>query len=142
MNQPASLWSGKNVGKLYAPQKNVVYAEGEAFARSKGLPSAAEDTFKVAVLLVDEQVDFVHSDGALSVPGAIDDTIRLCEWIIRGTQSGQLTHIAGSLDSHVPLQIFFPPWWINTQTGELPAPFTPITVADIENGLWAPRVSG
>jgi nicotinamidase-related amidase len=84
---------------------------------------------------VDAQVDFVHEDGALSVPGAVADTRRTIEWIYR--HLGEITTIAASLDSHLPVQIFYPAWWVN-HTGEHPAPFTLISWEDIETGRWFP----
>jgi nicotinamidase-related amidase len=87
------------------------------------------------LLLVDTQVDFVHLDGALSVPGAVDDTRRTIEWLFRNL--GQVTTIASSLDSHVPIQIFSPTWWMNAD-GQHPAPFTPISSGDVATKKWQP----
>ena len=45
--------------------------------------------------------------------------------------------IAASLDSHVPIQIFFPTWWQNAE-GRHPDPMTPISSEDVKNGRWKP----
>ncbi len=119
------------VGKLYIPHT----AEVIDAARTANVPPANMDQRQVMLLLVDPQVDFVHEDGALSVPGAVDDTSRTIEWIFRNL--GQITGIAASLDSHIPTQIFFSSWWIN-EAGEHPAPFTPITGEDVNKGIWQP----
>ena len=119
------------VGALYAPRMVATVEAG----RAAGLPPAIEDVQRVILVLVDTQVDFVHADGALSVPGAVEDTCRTIEWIFRNTP--RLTTIAASLDSHVPIQIFFPTWWAGPD-GEHPAPYTAITAADVAVERWRP----
>jgi nicotinamidase-related amidase len=91
------------------------------------------DERRTVLLLVDAQVDFIHVDGALSVPGAVDDTRRTIEWLFRNL--GQVTTIAASLDSHVPIQIFSPTWWVD-ETGQHPMPFTPISSEQVQKGKW------
>lgn len=125
------------VGELYLPNNAEAFKEGVNLR----LPSASQDTLKVLLILVDMQIDFVFANGALSVPGGIKDVIRIINWILSHTVSGELTRIAASLDSHIPYQIFFPSWWTNAQ-GENPEPYTVITSADLLAGKWFPRVSG
>lgn len=119
------------VGRLYAPDLNRVVAAG----RTAGCSPAADDQERTLLLLVDAQVDFIHADGALSVPGAIEDTRRTIEWIYN--RLDRITTIAASLDSHLPIQIFFPTWWAGPD-GTHPAPFTPIESADVRAGRWRP----
>ena len=123
------FYEPSRVGQLYAPRM----AETIEAGRGAGPPPAAEDTRRVILVLVDTQVDFIHTDGALSVPGAVADTRRTIEWIFRNT--ARLTTIAASLDSHVPIQIFFPTWWAGPD-GEHPAPYTTITAADVLAERW------
>jgi nicotinamidase/pyrazinamidase len=125
------FYDSKRVGQLYAPDMASVVDEG----RAAGLSPAALDQERTILVLVDTQVDFVHADGALSVPGAVDDTRRTIEWIFRRVD--RLTTIAASLDSHLPIQIFFPTWWADA-AGQHPAPFTPISSADLTAGRWIP----
>jgi nicotinamidase-related amidase len=119
----------ERVGQLFAP--NAVSAV--EVGRRAGLRPSSTDRFRTLLLLVDAQVDFVHPDGALSVPGAVEDTRRTIEWLYRN--AGEITTIAASLDSHVPIQIFFPTWWIDRE-GHHPAPFTTIHSSDVERGRW------
>lgn len=119
------------VGTFYIPGTTSAIRQGRAAAQQP----ASEDSRRVILLLVDPQVDFIHEDGTLSVPGAVDDTRRTIEWIF--THVNVLTAIAASLDSHIPTQIFYPTWWVNPQ-GDHPAPFTAITHADVEKGIWQP----
>ncbi|RPJ02830.1 MAG: hypothetical protein EHM39_00985 [Chloroflexi bacterium] len=125
------FYNPMQVGKLYVPHTADVIDE----AREAGAPPAHQDQRKVMLLLVDPQVDFVHEDGALSVPGAVDDTCRTIEWIFRNLS--QITGIAASLDSHIPTQIFFSSWWVN-EAGDHPAPFTTITGKDVDEQRWQP----
>ncbi len=129
--QTPDFYRAERVGTLYVPDVAAAVQAGQAL----GLPPAEKDARRVLLLLVDPQVDFVHTDGALSVPGAVEDTRRTIAWIF--AHVGALTRIAVSLDSHIPTQIFFPTWWLGPQ-GEHPAPFTPITAAEVEAGRWKP----
>ncbi len=119
------------IGTLYAPHIDAATRAG----RSAKTPPASDDTERVYLLLVDMQVDFVHPDGALAVPGAVDDTRRLIEWIYNNV--GQITTIGATLDSHLPLQIFHPPWWVDAN-GEHPQGYTPISSDDVKSGKWTP----
>ena len=126
-----SYYDPARIGQLYNP--NVAAAAD--FGLKAGFTPAYRDDFRVFLLLVDIQADFVHPDGALSVPGAIEDTRRIIEWIY--THAGQITQIGATLDSHLPIQIFSPTWWAN-RDGEHPAPYTEITSQEVKNGAWTP----
>lgn len=121
----------KAVGKLYIPNTNAAVQAGKA----AGIRPAEEDTSRTALLLIDEQVDFIHEDGALSVPGAVKDTQRIIEWMYNHADS--ITKIIASLDSHLPIQIFSPAWWVDSR-GNHPEPYTPIPSEDVRSGKWKP----
>ncbi|MEO1164410.1 MAG: nicotinamidase, partial [Chloroflexota bacterium] len=95
MTQPA-FYAPEKVGTLYTPDTNAAIAAGNAV----DVAPASEDSTRTALLLIDAQVDFIHEDGALYVPGAIEDTRRTIEWIFNNI--GSITKIYGSLDSHLP----------------------------------------
>jgi len=126
-----SFYHSEKVGTLYTPDTPEAIHQGQ----QAGLPPANGDQQRVILLLVDPQVDFIHPDGSLSVPGAVDDTRRTIEWIFRHASS--LTAIAASLDSHIPTQIFYPTWWTDAD-GRYPDPFTVITGTDVNGGHWRP----
>lgn len=90
---------------------------------------------KTYLLLVDIQVDFVHPEGSLAVPGAVEDTRRTVEWLYNNL--AEVTTIGATLDTHIPGQIFYPQWWVNAD-GEHPAPYTQITLQDVSDGRWNP----
>ena len=121
----------ERVGSLFQPKIQAAVAAGGALS----LRPARKDERPVALILVDMQMDFVHRDGALFVPGAIDDCRRVVEWIYRHV--GTISKIYLSLDSHYPLQIFFSTWWRDAD-GRRPPPNTIISAADVRAGIWQP----
>lgn len=121
------------VGTWYEPRTLDVVNAAHRDQRA----AAGDDEARVLLLLVDPQVDFIHTDGSLAVPGAVDDTRRTIEWLFANLD--RVTSIIASLDTHTPLQIFYPTWWVNAQ-GEHPAPFTPITEQQVQDGIWQPTV--
>ena len=129
--QVPSYYDASRVGKLFAPDVKRIIEEGNKV----NVNPATNDSRKVALILVDAQIDFVHTDGALSVPGAVEDTKRTIDWLYRNV--AQVSQIIASLDTHVPDQIFYPPWWIN-QKGEHPLAFTAITSDEVKSGIWMP----
>jgi nicotinamidase/pyrazinamidase len=110
-------------------------------AGSQGnLRAADEDQERIALVLVDYQHDFVDPSGTLSVPGAQDDIARFLTWFY--TYAHKITRVYASLDTHLPLQIFYPSWWKNPRTGENPEPLTIITEEDVMNEAWVPVFPG
>jgi nicotinamidase-related amidase len=114
--------------------------QAQQWAIRHQLPEAAQDQQQVALLLIDVQNTFCQPDfelfvGGRSGRGAIEDNIRLCEFIYR--QLGSLTQIIATLDTHQAQQIFHPCFWVNP-AGEQPAPMTIIQAADVQQGTWRP----
>ena len=93
---------------------------------------------RIRLLIIDPQVDFCdgQANGALPVSGAYNDMVRLAAFIDR--MGARIDDISVTLDSHRTIDIAHPAWWINSK-GTNPAPFTLITVADVEAGVWTPR---
>lgn len=73
---------------------------------------------------------------ALPVAGGDADMKRLAAFIDR--VGSKLYDIHVTLDSHNPVDIAHPTWWVNGQ-GAAPAPFTLIGAADVKSGLWRAR---
>jgi nicotinamidase/pyrazinamidase len=119
------------VGARFTPKLSAAIAAGQA----AGLAPSEDDRRRTLLLLVDPQVDFIHSNGALSVPGAVEDTRRTIAWMV--DHAGEITDVAVSLDSHLPLQIFYPTWWQDDAGGH-PEPFTPIAAEEVDAGRWHP----
>jgi nicotinamidase-related amidase len=113
-------------------------AEAEAWARRHGLPPAARDAVRICLMSIDCQNTFCIPDfelfvGGKSGDGAVQDNIRLCEFIYRNL--GILTEIDPTLDTHTAMQIFHSVFLVN-EAGEHPAPMTPISLEEVEQGRW------
>jgi nicotinamidase-related amidase len=89
-----------------------------------------------AFLIIDAQYDFCHPNGALYVPGAEKDMERLSRFI--SANAPKIDHICITLDSHPVNDISHPSFW-QDKNGKFPAPFTQITLADVQGGQWTPR---
>lgn len=125
----SSLYDPSQIGKNYEPRL-VEFANAGKKAK---LSPAANDKVKTMLLIVDNQRDFVHADGALSVPGALGDVERLIDWIYKNAHG--ISAICASLDTHTKMQIFHSAWW-RDNSGKHPEPFTQITLEDIKAGKW------
>lgn len=101
-------------------------ANDEQFTPSK------QNKERVLFIGIDVQQDFMDN-GALGVPGAHSDVERMTRFIFNNMD--KISNIAVSIDTHTPHQIFHPCWWID-ENGNNPAPYTPITLADLDSGKW------
>ena len=113
--------------------------EAQEWAEKHAVRPAAEDDFRTCLLLVDVQNTFCIPDyelfvGGRSGKGAVEDNIRLCQFIYRNLPN--ISKIACTMDTHTAMQIFHEVFWIN-DVGEHPIPLqTLITQDDIETGKW------
>lgn len=85
------------------------------------------------VLLIDPQRCFTQQYGALYVPNAENDMEAIARFI--KNHSDDIGSIAITGDFHPSVMISFPNYWVN-ENGENPKPFTVISVADVESGVW------
>ncbi len=119
----------------YAQRAN----EAAAWADEHDLQPASEDEAEVCLVLVDCQNTFCIPGFELFVAGrsgrgAVEDNVRLCEFIYRNL--GVITQIAPTMDTHTVMQIFHPVFWVN-DAGEHPAGGqTIIAVDDVRKGIW------
>ena len=105
-----------------------------------GIKAAGTDRFKLGVLAIDVQDTFCHPKGELYVAGmsgtgAVDDSIRLVEFIYRNL--GVISGLSCTLDTHRMFAVFHPSFLVD-DNGQHPAPFTQVTNADIKAGTWRP----
>jgi nicotinamidase-related amidase len=133
---PPDFYKPETVNTLYQPDVQGASQAGHAHYQRNPKP-AANDQRRILTWLIDIQVDFVFPapTGSLSVPGALEDTQRTIEWLYRNVD--HISHIAASLDTHLPFQIFYPSWWRDT-AGNPPEPFTVITAAEVQSRKWQP----
>ena len=113
--------------------------QGENWAKQYQISPADADQTRIGLLLIDVQNTFCLPGfelyvGGQSQQGAIEDNIRLCEFIYRHLHC--FTEIIATMDTHFAIQIFHPIFWVNDQ-GEHPTPGTTIiSHQDIEKGVW------
>ena len=113
--------------------------EAKNWATKHNIQSAASDTNRICLLIIDAQNTFCLPEfelfvGGRSGSGAVDDNLRLCEFIYRNLD--RITTIAPTMDTHTAMQIFHPIFWINA-AGEHPQPAaTSITLEDVQTGIW------
>ncbi len=103
-----------------------------------GIQPAGEDSYRIALVLVDVQNTFCLPNfelyvGGRSGTGAVDDNRRLCEFIYRNL--GILSRITLTLDTHQAMQIFHSIFLID-EGGEHPSPLTLVSADDIASGRW------
>lgn len=91
----------------------------------------------VHLLIIDPQNDFCDPSGALCVPGANGDMLRLSEFI--KLHRKHITRIFVTLDQHHFIDVAHPAMW-KDKRGNHPAPFTIISSADIKNEVWTPVI--
>jgi nicotinamidase-related amidase len=113
--------------------------EAREWAQRHGIEPAASDTRRLCLLLIDCQNTFCVPEfelfvGGRSGQGAVEDNVRLCEFIYRNL--GAITEIVPTLDTHTTIQIFHPIFWVN-EAGEHPVGAqTVISPDDLEQGVW------
>ncbi len=109
------------------------------WARQHDLRPVESGESKVALLLVDCQNTFCVPGfelfvGGRSGMGAVEDNIRLCQFIYRNLAT--ISQIVVTMDTHRAIQIFHPVFWIG-KSGEHPiGGHTIITLEDLQRGVW------
>ena len=123
----------ERVGEVWKVEYEERASNAEASARKEGIRSAAEDRFRICLVAVDIQNTFCTPGFELFVPGAVEDSRRLCEFVYRNL--GSITEIVPTLDTHQAIQIFHAAFLVDAD-GNRPAPYTLISAEDIESGRW------
>ncbi len=113
-------------------------ASASAWASEHKITPASDDEFRICLIVVDAQNTFCIPGfelfvGGRSGSGAVDDNRRLCGFIYRNLH--RITEIVPTMDTHQEMQIFHGIFFVN-ERGEHPAPYTSISVEDIEEGRW------
>ncbi|MEG4106195.1 isochorismatase [Microcoleus sp. S13_C5] len=129
----------KKVDQVWRVTYQQRAAEAKQWAKKYSIQPATSDTNQICLLIIDAQNTFCLPEfelfvGGRSGSGAVDDNLRLCEFIYRNLNA--ITTIAPTMDTHTAMQIFHPIFWIN-EAGEHPLPAaTSITLEDVQQGIW------
>jgi len=116
----------------------------DLLAKAEPIESAIKDTSTTLLLGIDLQYDFLGDNedppnyGALGVPGSHEDMRRLLNWTY--DYLDKITLIKLSKDTHNVYQVFHPSLWRDSN-GNSPSPFTPITLAEMDNRVWIPVIN-
>jgi nicotinamidase-related amidase len=134
-------FAAQRVGEVWRVPYQARAEAAIAWAKQHSISPAAHDTRRLCLLAIDVQNTFCIPDyelfvGGRSGMGAVEDNVRLCEFIYRNL--GEITEIIVTLDTHTAMQIFHPVFWVNA-AGHHPPAMTMISAEDVENGLWQPN---
>lgn len=121
-----------NVGAIGKAENPISLNEILKKANDEQLTPSKQNKERALFIGIDVQHDFMDG-GALGVPGAHGDVERMTRFIYNNMD--KISNIAVSIDTHTPHQIFHPCWWID-ENGNNPAPYTSITLADLDSGKW------
>ncbi len=134
-----SHFDAQKVGQVWRVPYQQRAVDAKDWAKKYEISPASQDKTRICLLLIDVQNTFCLPEfelfvGGRSGTGAVDDNVRLCEFIYRNL--GVISAIAPTMDTHTAMQIFHPIFWIN-DAGEHPTPAaTNITPTDIQQGIW------
>jgi len=131
-------FNSEKVGEVWKVPYQERAQDSRKWAKEHRLKPASRDKLKISLLLVDVQNTFCIPDfelfvGGATGTGAVDDNLRLCQFIYRNLDV--ITEICPTMDTHQSMQIFHSIFLVNNQ-GEHPEPYTLITPEDIEQGAW------
>jgi nicotinamidase-related amidase len=122
------------VGEIWRVPYQQRSIEAKKWAQEHQLRSTSQSQTQVKLLLIDVQNTFCLPDfelfvGGRSGRGAIDDNVRLAEFIYHNL--GEIDQIIATMDTHHLHQIFHPAFWIDRE-GNHPMPaVTTIEPADV-----------
>lgn len=133
-----SFFAANRVGEIWRVPYQERAVQANAWAKQQGITPAAKDKTRICLMVIDAQNTFCIPDfelfvGGRSGMGAVEDNVRLCEFIYHNL--GVITEIAPTMDTHTAMQIFHPVFWVN-DAGNNPAPLTMISLAEVQVGAW------
>lgn len=128
----------KKADQVYRVDYNALAPQAIEWRKAHGIKSSSQDKVKVALMTIDGQNTFCIPGfelfvGGRSGTGAVDDNRRLAQFVYRNL--GILTKIFATLDTHRAAQIFHSMFFVNAK-GDHPAPFTMISLQDLQDGVW------
>jgi nicotinamidase-related amidase len=133
-----SFFDGQKVGQVWRVPYEERAKQASDWARNHGLEAASASKRRIWLLLVDVQNTFCIPDFELFVAGrsgrgAVEDNVRLCQFIYRNL--GVITHISATMDTHLSQQVFHAIFFVD-KDGNHPAPYTNIQATELKSGKW------
>ena len=132
------FFDASRVGEIWKVDYAARADQARKFALQHNLKPASASTERISLMLIDVQNTFCMPGfelfvGGRSGNGAVEDNVRLCEFIYRNL--GKLTHIIATMDTHTSQQIFHPIFFVDAE-GNHPAPYTDIHADELRSGKW------
>jgi nicotinamidase-related amidase len=126
------------VGSIWRIPYEERARQARDWARQHALRPASSDSIRTWLMLIDVQNTFCIPDfelyvGARSGRGAVDDNVRLSEFIYR--HLGEITRITATMDTHLTMQVFHAIFFVD-KDGNHPAPYTDIHASELREGRW------
>jgi len=133
-----SFFDASHVSQIWKVEYAARADQARDWAHQHTLKPASASKESISLLLIDVQNTFCLPNfelfvGGRSGQGAVDDNIRLCEFIYRNL--GNISHITATMDTHMAQQIFHPIFFVD-QDGNHPAPYTDIQAAELTSNKW------
>jgi len=142
MNTPIfpipEFFDANKVGTVWRIPYEQCAQQARDWARQYGLQPVSADLTKTWLMLIDVQNTFCIPDfelyvGGRSGRGAVEDNVRLCEFIYRNL--GTITQITATLDTHTAMQVFHAIFFVD-KDGNHPGPYTDIHVSELRDAQW------
>jgi nicotinamidase-related amidase len=133
-----SFFDSNRVGEIWKVDYAARASQASDWAKQHNLEPASTSSSRISLLLVDVQNTFCVPGFELFVSGrsgrgAVDDNIRLCEFIYQNL--GNITNITATMDTHLSQQIFHPIFFVD-KDGNHPTPYTIIQVEQLQREEW------
>lgn len=131
----------RNYESPFVSDFGLLSQEASKFVKQHGIKPSGSQLKNITLLGIDLQDSFCFPEGTLFVggrsgTGAIDDNIRLSEFIYRNLDV--IKNIKLTLDTHFLFQIFFTSFWLDA-SGNHPAAHTIISTEQIRKGEFKPN---
>lgn len=132
------FFSSEKVAEVWRVPYQIRAEEAQMWAKNYKIKPSCEDKIRICLMIIDAQNTFCLPEfelfvGGRSGRGAIDDNIRLCQFIYRNL--AKITTIIPTMDTHTAMQIFHPIFWVN-ELGEHPQPHTNISWDNVQQEIW------
>ena len=132
------FFDSDKVGTVWRIPYEARAVQARDWARQHAFQPASASTARTWLMLIDVQNTFCIPEfelyvGGRSGRGAIDDNIRLTEFIYRNLAN--ITHVTATMDTHKTMQVFHAIFFVD-QDGNHPTPYTDIHIGDLRAGKW------
>jgi len=132
------FFDANKVGAVWRIPYEERAKQARDWARLHQLEPASVSQSKTWLMLVDVQNTFCIPEfelyvGGRSGRGAVEDNVRLCQFIYRNLAS--ITHITASMDTHKTMQVFHAIFFVD-KDGNHPSPYTDIHAFELRDGRW------